>query len=88
MGLYLVKEGEKSPLNGACGFGTPYALGQNVEFFRKTGFHSYDFTMGFNYYWNVLRTHFNSLQKYLDPEVFDDFTRKLYENRFSMMDMD
>lgn len=50
LGLYLVKEGEKSPLNGVCGFGTPYALGQNVEFFRNTGFRFYDLTMGFNYY--------------------------------------
>ena len=88
LGLYLVNEGEKSPLDGACAFGTPYALGPNVEFFRTSGFHLYDFSMGFNYYWNVLRNHFEKLETFLEPDYFEHFKNRLHVNRFSMMDMD
>jgi hypothetical protein len=44
--------------------------------------------MGFNFYKNVLKPHFETLKDYLDEEEFQEFTKKLHENRFSMMDMD
>lgn len=50
LSLYLTKEGENSPLNGACGLGTPFDLKENVKFFKNNAFRLYDSLMGFNYY--------------------------------------
>lgn len=55
--LYLENEGDRSPLKGACCFGAPYDLKENVPFFKKNGFKFYDFAMGYNYYLNVLSKH-------------------------------
>jgi predicted alpha/beta-fold hydrolase len=86
--LYLSQDGERSPLTGACAFGGPFQLEDNVEYFRTNGFRFYDFSIGFNFYQNVLKPHFPALKEHLGDEKFADFVQKLYENRFSMMDMD
>jgi predicted alpha/beta-fold hydrolase len=54
LGSYLAQAGDKSPLKGACCFGTPYCLQENVPFFKTNGFKFYDFSMGYFFYKSVL----------------------------------
>ncbi len=62
LSLYLTKEGEHCPLNGVCGFGAPFDLRENVQFFKTNAFHFYDTLLGFNYYQKALKPHLPSLK--------------------------
>lgn len=85
---YLQTEGERSPLSGACSFGSPYNLRDNVPFFKKNGFRFYDFSMGHFYYKSVLVPKYEELKAHVEKEKLEIFYQRLHENRFSMMDMD
>jgi hypothetical protein len=84
----LANEGEKCPLKGACSFGAPYCLQDNIPHFKNNAFHFYDFSMGFNFYQNVIKPQFPILKSFIEEEKFEQFRKNLFDNRYSMMDMD
>jgi predicted alpha/beta-fold hydrolase len=50
LSLYMIKEQDKTPLNGAIIYGMPYNLKDNVDFFKASCMKLFDLLMGFNFY--------------------------------------
>jgi hypothetical protein len=48
--LYMAKEKEKCPLQGAVIYGMPYNLRENVIQFKTAGMGAFDFLLGYNFY--------------------------------------
>ena len=67
LSLYLINDGDKSPLSAALNYGMPYNLEDNVEFFRYNGNRFYDFAMGYNLYL-IMKTKIEELRKYMKPD--------------------
>ena len=73
LSLYLINEGDKSPLSGALNYGMPYNIEDNVEYFRYNGHRFYDFGMGFNLYL-ILCTKLEELKKFIKPDELEHYT--------------
>jgi predicted alpha/beta-fold hydrolase len=85
--LYLINEGDKSPLSGALTYGIPFNLKDNVEYFRNTAFKFYDRAMGFNIYL-IFKSKIDELRKYCDPVKINKFVESLDRSKGSLMDID
>ena len=83
---YLFKSGDKCVLSGALNYGVFYEVEANVPFFKRSGWKFYDFALGYNYY-NVLKAQEEELRDLFGNEKYLEFMSRVYENRFSLMDI-
>ena len=87
LALYLIREGDKSPLKGAVCYGLPYNLKDNVPFFKNNGHKFYNTIMGLNVYL-ILKSKLPELKELLSQDEYLTLLSRLESNNFNMMDLD